>query len=82
MKRTVYLPDELDAQLEQYLREHPGESVSSFVQEAVENKLALTRPTDFDALLSAAGLIEEGVPSHSERPEDDFIRTIRDSRDI
>lgn len=82
MKRTVYLPDELDARIEMYLREHPGETVSSFVQIAVEDKLALSRPTDYDALLSLAGMVKGKSLHESERPEDEVMSHIRDSRDI
>jgi hypothetical protein len=31
MKRTLYIPDELCAQLEQYLKDHPEQNPSSVV---------------------------------------------------
>lgn len=40
IKRTVYLPDDLAERLSEYLAEHPGKSLSSIVQEALEVKLA------------------------------------------
>ncbi len=82
MKRTIYLPDELDTHIERYLQEHPEETVSSFVQTAIKDKLAISRPTDYDALLSLAGIVKDGPTQQSERPEDEVMRHIRDSRDI
>ncbi|MGK7898603.1 MAG: hypothetical protein AB4372_34560 [Xenococcus sp. (in: cyanobacteria)] len=40
MKRTLYIPDELWEQLNNYLQEHPQENFSSVVQTALKNKLS------------------------------------------
>lgn len=53
MKRTVYLPDHLAERLSEYLAEHPGESLSSIVQESLAVKLA---HKDVSQLLTLAAL--------------------------
>jgi hypothetical protein len=39
MKRTLYIPDELWTQLDQYLKDHPEQNLSSVVQAALAEKL-------------------------------------------
>lgn len=56
MKRTVYLPNDLAERLSEYLAEHPGEILSSIVQEALEVKLA---HKDVSKLLTLAGIVQE-----------------------
>ncbi|HEY3110477.1 MAG TPA: CopG family transcriptional regulator [Chloroflexota bacterium] len=67
MKRTVYLPDQLDARVEAYLREHPGASLSGLVQEALEQRLAPREPR---AILELAGLVTSASTSAREHAED------------
>ena len=67
MKRTVYLLDHLAERLSEYLAEHPGESLSSIVQEALEVKLA---HKDVSKLLTLAGIVQEAPCNGTERAED------------
>ncbi len=62
MKRTLYIPDELWAQLEEYLREHPEQNPSSVVQVALTEKL---RPRNGSKLLELAGIVENAPPDAS-----------------
>ncbi len=62
MKRTLYIPDELWAQLEEYLREHPEQNPSSVVQVALTEKL---RPRNGSRLLELAGIVENAPPDAS-----------------
>ncbi len=62
MKRTLYIPDELWAQLEEYLREHPEQNPSSLVQVALTEKL---RPRNGSRLLELAGIVENAPPDAS-----------------
>ncbi len=59
MKRTLYIPDELWAQLEQYLQNHPEQNPSGVVQTALEEKL---RPRNASRLLEIAGIVENAPP--------------------
>lgn len=59
MKRTVYIPDELWAQLQEYLSQHPGANPASVIQEALADKL---RPRNAARLLKLAGLVENAPP--------------------
>ncbi len=62
MKRTLYIPDELWAQLEEYLQEHPEQNPSGVVQAALEEKL---RPRNGSRLLELAGIVEDAPPDAS-----------------
>ncbi|MEH1872555.1 hypothetical protein [Nostoc sp.] len=55
MKRTLYIPDKLCPQLDQYLKDHPEQNQSSVVQEALAEKL---RPKNGSRLLSLAGIVK------------------------
>jgi len=66
MKRTVYIPDELWVQLQEYLSHHPGANPSSIVQEALADKL---RPKNAARLLQLAGIVEN-APSDASVNED------------
>ena len=67
MKKTVYIPDDLYESFERYLQEHPGETLSSVVQEALQKKIAQDRATKF---LELAGLVQEAPRNASEQAED------------
>jgi Uma2 family endonuclease len=56
MKRTVYIPDELADALEKYLQEHPDESSSSLMQEAIQKKLGQDNASRYLAL---AGVVQQ-----------------------
>lgn len=69
MKRTIYIPDDADEKLQQYLSDHPEETLSSITQEAIERKLA---KNNFSSLLALAGMVEESVTHARDRVEDDI----------
>ena len=54
MRKTIYLPDELAAQVEEYLKQHQGMTLSSLVQEVLEREVA---PPDLGGLLDLAGFV-------------------------
>ncbi|MEH2316717.1 hypothetical protein [Nostoc sp.] len=66
MKRTLYIPDELWTQLDQYLKDHPEQNPSSVVQAALAEKL---RPKNGSRLLSLAGIVEN-APTDASVNED------------
>lgn len=66
MKRKVYIPDKLWAQLQEYLSQHPGANPASVIQEALTDKL---RPKNAARLLALAGLVEN-APSDASVNED------------
>ncbi|MEO0949564.1 MAG: hypothetical protein AAFY11_15750 [Cyanobacteria bacterium J06641_5] len=67
MRCTVELPEALARELEAYLQEHPEESVSSLVREALEIKLL---PRDSAKLLELAGIVQEAPRNAAEHAED------------
>ncbi len=77
MKASIYIPNELEIIVQNYLQDHPEMSLSGLVQEALENKLKPRRNT----LLELAGFVSfDGVDKRTleqiaedirERPEDE-----------
>ncbi len=67
MKRTVYIPDEMDKRIDDYLQEHPDETLSSIIQEAIQSKLA---QKDVSELLALAGIVKGGACNARDRAED------------
>ncbi len=67
MKRTVYIPNDLDEKIEEYLAEHPEETLSSIVQEALCRKVAQKNVADFLAL---AGIVKDESCNARDRAED------------
>ena len=61
MRKTIYLSDELAAQVEAYLQHHRGKTFSSLVQEVLEREVA---PPDLTGLLNLAGFVT--VPSRDD----------------
>jgi hypothetical protein len=74
VRRTIYLPDELDERVDRYLREHPGLSFSSLVQEALDGRLA---PPDPRKILDLAGLVGSASTTAGSRAEDRHVRQER-----
>ncbi|MBV9387824.1 MAG: hypothetical protein JOZ78_15485 [Chroococcidiopsidaceae cyanobacterium CP_BM_ER_R8_30] len=70
MKRTVYIPDELDHEIEKYLADHQEESLSSIIQEAIQKKIA---KRNVEAFLSMAGIVKDAPFDSSQKPEDIVI---------
>jgi hypothetical protein len=70
VRRTIYLPNELAEQVEAYLREHPGVSLSTLVQEALEDRPA---PPDPSAILVLAGLVPAASTVARLQAEDQVI---------
>jgi hypothetical protein len=68
MKRTIYIPDELDRRLVKYVQTRPGTTVSSIIQEAVEGLVARKDP---GRILRLAGVVRRAAgPSARRRAED------------
>lgn len=65
MKKTLYIPDDLWQQLNQYLQENPTENVSSVVQTALKEKL---RPRNGAGLLKLAGIVSHAPADASVNP--------------
>lgn len=71
MRRTIYLPDELAARVDTYLKEHREQTFSSLVQTVLERELA---PPDLRTLLDIAGFVSVPAPVNDGRaPEDQVI---------
>jgi hypothetical protein len=73
MRRTIYLPDDLNERVESYLRDHPATSFSALVRELLEQRI---RPRDLSGLLELAGIIKEVNPRTPEQPEDQVVDRI------
>lgn len=77
MKASIYIPNELEIIVQNYLQDHPEMSLSGLVQEALENKLKPRR----NRILELAGFVSsDGVDKRTpqqitddmrERPEDE-----------
>lgn len=71
MKKTVYLPDELNERISDYLQQNPQDSFSSLVQDALEMKLARK---DLSHILQLAGMVKEAEgPPAAEHAEDAVV---------
>ena len=74
MRKTIYLPDDLAARVEEYLKQHKDMTFSSLVQEVLEAKVA---PRDRSAMLKLIGLIPKDaprrvIPLDERQPEDRY----------
>jgi metal-responsive CopG/Arc/MetJ family transcriptional regulator len=74
MRKTIYLPDDLAAQVDEYLEAHRSETFSSLIQRALKREVG---PKDPEALLKLIGLISEDtprrrVPMEERQPEDRY----------
>lgn len=78
MRKTIFLPDDLNARLEEYLKENPRETSSSVLQEGLALKLRLGnygKPRDLSPLLALAGFVKNTKqPKREElQPEDQWV---------
>ena len=71
MRRTIYLPDDLAERAEAHLRERPGLTFSTLVQDALAQRLAPPNPA---AILDLAGLVTEASVPAGQQAEDRFVR--------
>ncbi len=67
MKRTVYIPDDLDKKFDEYLKEHPKETHSSVMQEAIQRRVS---ERDVAAFLALSGIVEDTSCDAHDRAED------------
>ena len=69
MRRIVYLPEDLAAQIDEYLADHPGSSFSSLVRELLE---ARTRRRNTADILKLAGIVKHASMGAREYDENPF----------
>lgn len=67
MQVTIDLPNHIAEYLEDYLKDHPSESVSKLVCEALEIRLV---PKDTSKLLDLAGIVTEAPYNARDFAED------------
>ena len=67
MKLTIDVPDRLGNSLNNYLKEHPEETLFALVKEVLEIKLM---SKDTSKLLELAGIVQEAPRSSNENAED------------
>ncbi len=75
MRKTIYLPDDLAARVEEHLKLHPNMTLSSLVQQSLEREVS---PRDRSAILKLIGLVPADtprryVPIEDRQPEDQVI---------
>jgi hypothetical protein len=74
MRRTIYLPDDLNEHVEAYLQKFPGMTFSSLVQQLLRRRVA---PRNLAGLLELSGIVKELHPRKPEQPEDQVVDHIR-----
>ncbi len=68
MKRTIYLPEDLDRRLKAYVQAHPGVTLSSAIQEAVDAFIGHKNPR---RILRLIGVVNQSSgPAARDRAED------------
>ena len=72
MRKTIFLPDELGARLEEYLRDHPDETPSSMFQEFLRWKLPRKRPLSDLLELAGAFTYDPDMNRDDIQPEDEW----------
>jgi hypothetical protein len=70
MKRTVYLSEDFEARVAEYLQQNPHFTFSSLVQESLETMLA---PKDLSHLLKLAGVVTDVEGSVASTQTEDAI---------
>jgi hypothetical protein len=74
IRKTIYLPDDLAAQVEDYLKLHKGETFSSLVQEALEVRIAPPKRPSILDLIGFVSVDPTDVDKDFEgRPEDSTV---------
>jgi len=78
MRRTVYLPDDLAAQVDEYLQTRRNLTFSALVRQILEREVA---PKDLSPLLEMVGLVSkfgppQPVPLEERQPEDRYTDKI------
>jgi hypothetical protein len=81
MRKTIYLPDDLAARVDEYLKLHKDQTFSSLVQTVLEEKVV---PRDPRGILRLAGLVdvdtfesEDKAARFKNHPEDQFYDRAR-----
>jgi len=74
MRKTIYLPDELAARVDEYLKHRQGETLSSLIQRTLDREIG---PKDPSAILKLIGLVSADtprrrVPMEDRQPEDRY----------
>jgi hypothetical protein len=79
MKATIYIPDKLEQAVKNHLEIYPEKTLSSLVQESLENKLMPRK----SRLLELAGFVafdpkkrtpEQILDDKCQRPEDESVK--------
>jgi hypothetical protein len=70
MKRTVYLSEDLETRVSDYLQQNPQLTFSSLVQDALETALA---PKDLSHLLNLAGVVTTVETPAAAKAEDQLV---------
>ena len=74
MRKTIYLPDELAAQVDEYLKRHQSETFSSLVQQALQEKVGRK---DLSSILDLIGFVSvdpnDVAKDFDSRPEDSTV---------
>lgn len=74
MRKTIYLPDDLAARVDEYLSRHRDQTLSSLVQQALEDKVG---PKDPRAILDLIGFVSVDAGKverdFTDRPEDENV---------
>ena len=71
MRHTIYLPDELEHKVREYLSAHPTATLSGLVQQALRTQLY--RNADLTHLLDLAGAVGGEAIDARDRAEDLLI---------
>jgi hypothetical protein len=74
MRRTIYLPDDLNVRVDAYLEAHPGTTLSSLVRELLEKRV---KPRNPEAILKLKGLVKHASMGAREFDEYPFGRRER-----
>jgi metal-responsive CopG/Arc/MetJ family transcriptional regulator len=66
-KLTIEIPEQLAEQLNNYLKDHPEESIAELLDEALQIKLT---PKDSTKLLNLAGIVTDAPRGAADHAED------------
>jgi hypothetical protein len=74
VRKTIYLPDDLAARVDEYLSRHQNETLSSLVQRALEDRVGPKNP---HAILDLIGFVSVDTAKvhrdFTDRPEDEHV---------